>query len=151
MTDRELCISLREMGRAKGMCDKFYDEWKDDDDIDTVIDRFVPGFDFCVKQDYPSLDFVCKNFRKDVLHRHNIYVDEEVDLKAEKSGYYCFLGTCTGKLYVDDLLAVTVYVRHHSDMDIIASNGAKVFVYVYDGSNATCINDGWSFCKRVNK
>lgn len=147
MTDRELSISLREIGRAKGMCDKFFDEWKDDDDIDTIIDRFVPGMDFCIKEDYPTLDFICKHFRKDDLHRHNIFVDEEVSLDGD-NGYYCFLGSCRATLSVDGFKAVTVYVRHNSEVNVTASNGAKVFVRYYDNSKGECIDDGWSVCKK---
>lgn len=150
MTDRELSISLREIGRAKGMCDKFFDEWKDDDDIDTIIDRFVPGMDFCIKEDYPTLDFICKHFRKEDLHRHNIYVDEELSLDGD-NGYYCFLGSCRATLSVDGFKAVTVYVRHNSEVNVTASNGAKVFVRYYDNSKGECIDDGWSVCKRYER
>ena len=34
MTDKELNIRLREMARKSGLCDKWYEEWKDDDSID---------------------------------------------------------------------------------------------------------------------
>ena len=67
MTDRDLNIALREMARKAGLCDKWYEEWKDDDTIDKCLERYVKGYDFAVKNDYPPLDFIRENFRKEVF------------------------------------------------------------------------------------
>lgn len=150
MTDKELSISLREIGRAKGMCDKFYNEWKDNDDIDTIIDRFVPGQDFCVKEDYPSLDFVCKHFRIEDLHRHNIYLNEEVDINTDSSGYYVFLGNCSGRLTATGFVSVRVYVRHESNMNLMALDGARIIATFYEDSSANGVSDEYSKCL-INK
>jgi len=150
MTDRELNISLREMARSSGLCDEWYAEWSDDDTIDGCLERYVRGFDFSIKNDYPSIDFIRKNFRKDDLHRHNIYIDDQVSLDGD-NGYYIFLGNCNATLAVDGLKAVTVYVRHNSEVNVTASNGAKVFVRYYDNSKGECIDDGWSVCKKYER
>ena len=150
MTDRELNITLREMARAKGLCDDWYGKWGDDDTIDMCLDRYIRGFDFALKYEYPTLDFICKHFRKEDLHRHNIFVDEEVSLDGD-NGYYCFLGSCRATLSVDGFKAVTVYVRHNSEVNVTASNGAKVFVRYYDNSKGECIDDGWSVCKKYER
>ena len=150
MTDRELNISLREMARSSGLCDEWYAEWSDDDTIDVCLERYVRGFDFSIKNEYPSIDFIRKNFRKDDLHRHNIYIDDQVSLDGD-NGYYIFLGNCNATLAVDGLKAVTVYVRHKSEVSVTASGGAKVFVRYYDNSKGECIDDGWSVCKKYER
>ena len=138
------------MARAKGLCDDWYGKWDDDDTIDMCLDRYIRGFDFALKYEYPTLDFIRKNFRKDDLHRHNIYIDDKVSLDGD-NGYYIFLGNCNATLAVDGLKAVTVYVRHNSEVNVTASNGAKVFVRYYDNSKGECIDDGWSACKKYER
>ena len=151
MTDREKNITLREMARAHGLCDKWYNEWSDDSTLDECLDRFVRGFDFYVNTDFIPLDFARKNLDKELLHKHHIYIDEDVNLEADSHGYYIFLGKCKGKFVVDGLWAVTVYVRHDSDIEIHSSNGARVFVTLYDDSMADCHQDDWGIIKKHEK
>lgn len=143
MTDRELNIALREMARSTGLCDDWYRGWSDDSTIDECLERYVRGIDFAIKYDWPPLDFCRSHFRKEDLHRHHIYIDEEVEIDGG-SGYYVFLGHCRGRLKIDGMYATTVYVRHDSDIDVLSANGAKVFVSYYEHGDGKCDSDGWS-------
>ena len=151
MTDRELNITLRELARSQGLCDEWFKAWGDDSTIDECLGRYIKGFDFVQEHDYPPLEFIRAHFGKDVLHRHNIYLDEEVSVTDAHNGYYVFLGRCKGRIAVDGLKVVTVYVRHDSVIDVVASHGSKVFVTYYDNSNGTCASDSWSKCRRYNR
>lgn len=148
MTDRELNITLREMARSEGLCDEWYGAWKDDDTIDECLDRYVRGFDFAVKNDWPSLKFVRKNFRDEDLLRHHIFLDKAGDYEADGSGYFVFLGESKATLTVSGFVAVTVYCRHHSEVDVKALEGARVFVTYYEDSRGDCRMDNWSRIKR---
>lgn len=151
MTDRELNITLREMARSQGLCDDWYNAWEDDSTVDECIDRYIKGHDFAVKNNYPPIDFIRKYVDKDVLHKHNIFIDEEVDIDVEKSGYFVFLGECTGTLKASGFLAVTVYVRHDSGIKVISEDGAKVFVSIYEDADATGEHDEWSVVNIFNR
>lgn len=144
MTDKELNIALREMARERGLCDKWYEDWSDDDSIDLCLHRYITGFDFAVKADYPPLDFSRRYFRKEDLRRSNIYLDEELELTADRSGYYAFVGDCQCMLTVKGLLVVTVFVRHASKVTVNALEGAKVFVRTFDDAKATVYRDQYS-------
>lgn len=122
------------MARSTGLCDEWYNGWSDDDTIDDCLDRYVRGFDFAQKYDYPPLDFCRKNFRKEDLHRHNIYLDDEVDITDAESGIYIFLGDCKGRVLFNDYTVGTVYLRHSANMRIEANDGAKVFVHLHEQS-----------------
>ncbi len=148
MTDRELNIVLREMARTEGLCKERYSRWPDDGTIDECLDRYVRGFDFACRHDYPPLAFIRKHFRIDDLHRHHIYIDEPIDMEASENGFYIFLGSCRGRLAVADLKAVTVYVRHDCIIDVSAADGAKVFVSYYDRSSGDCASDGYSVIRK---
>lgn len=150
MTDRELNIALREMARSHGLCDEWYSLWSDDSTIDECLDRYVRGFDFAVEKDYPSLSFIREYFDRETLHRHNIYLDENVDISADR-GHYVFLGSCKAKVKVSGLKVVAVYVRHDSIVDVSATLGAKVFASYYDRSVGECTSDKYSFAKKYDR
>ena len=151
MTDKELNIVLREMARNAGLCDEWFGKWKDEDTIDMCLDRFIRGFDFVVKNDYPNLEFIRKNFNVNDLHRHNIYLDEGVIIDDAQNGYYVFLGDCKATLVADGFKAVTVYCRHDSEVNVRAMGGARVFITYYDQSSGVCKSDDWSNVRRYDR
>lgn len=150
MTDRELNIALREMARSQGLCDKWFDEWTDDSTIDECLDRYVKGFDFSVEKDYPPLEFIRKHFDKELLHKHNIYLDEEVTILAD-SGYYVFLGKCRAFVTVSGFHVTTIYVRHDSEVDVHTMMNAKAFVTYYDHSHGECDAEHSSNVRKYDK
>lgn len=134
----ELSSTLKSMGRAMGMCDKFYDKWADGMGIDDIIDMYAAGFDFCCQKDFPPLDFIRRNFNREDLHRHKIYVDEEVHLKGE-SGSYFFLGACKGDISFGDFCISDVYLRHTSELSIQSESFARVFITLYEDADCHAI------------
>ena len=91
-----------------------------------------------VTKDYPPLDFIRKNFSKDVLHKHLIFLDEEIDIEDAQSGIYVFLGDCSGKICFNGFSVGTIHVRHTSIIDVCSYDMAKTFVSVYEGATAQC-------------
>ena len=136
MDKMNLSVCLREMARSQKtpLCDEWYKEWNDETDIDELLDKYVRGFDFIVKNDFPPLDFGRKMFNKEDLHKHNIFLDENVDIKAG-NGCYIFLGDCTGRIIAEDTKAVVVYLRHNSKVDVKSTYGSRVSVFYYDSSS----------------
>jgi hypothetical protein len=151
MTEKELNITLREMARKVGLCDEWYEAWSDDDTIDECLHRYVRGFDFAVKNDWPPLDFCRENFRKEELHRHNIYLDDNPLIDEANSGYYIFLGKSVATIYVKGLKVVTIYCRHDSVVNVIASEGSRVFIHYYDQSDGNFRCDKHSRVKTYRK
>lgn len=151
MTDKELNIKLREMAKETGLCDEWYERWTDDDTIDDNLLRYIKGFDFALKYDWPPLDFIRENFRLEDLHRHNIFLDEEVMLNDSENGYYIFLGKCNGSLWVSGFKAVTVYIRHECDVEVQAFDGARVSAFYYEHSHGLCRSDRYSYVKKHNR
>lgn len=142
MTDRELSICLREMARSQRepLCDQWYSEWSDEESVDALLDRYVRGFDFAAVNDYPPLDFIRKNFRREDLHRHNIYIDEEVNIVDSYSGVWVFLGKCTGRATFGAFSVATVHVRHECDVRIDAEDFSRVHVRVYENASVDARN-----------
>jgi len=138
MTQEELSFTLRDMGRSMGMCDKFYNKWVDGISLDAMLDMYAKGFDFCCQKDFPPLDFIRRNFDREDLHRHNIFIDEEVHLKGGNGSYF-FLGKCSGDVEFGDFCISDVYLRHTSSLVVHSSSFARVFITLYEDSDCRAI------------
>ena len=153
MENKEIVISktLRSMARSEGMCDRFFSEWEDDTTVGGLVEKFIAGFDFCVERNFPPLSFIRENFDTADLHRHHIYIDEEVDIDDAGSGFWVFLGKCKCSLSFDGSYAATVYVRHDSNVRISAANGAVVFVTAFDNGKVKVVQDKSSKVWKYNR
>ena len=144
MTEKELSLTLRDMAGAIGACEQIMNQWKDSDDVDTLLERYINTLDFALDKDFPSLEFINNNFNRDDLHRHNIYIDEDVHITDANHGVYVFLGSCTGSLRVNGFMAVTAFIRHKSHIDVMASDGARVQIRLSENGGCTESIDGIS-------
>lgn len=152
MEGKELSVTLRTMAREQKepLCDKWFGEWEDDSDIDSLLDKYVEGIDFTITNDYPPLDFIRKNFKKEDLHRHNIYIDEEVNLVESNSGVWVLLGKCTGRITFDGWAVANVYVRHESVVRVDAEDLSRVFVNMCDNAEAELKNQYGAVIQRYD-
>ena len=103
-----------------------------------LVNRYVHFIDFAIAKDYPSNDFIKKNFDADLLHRNNIYVDEFVERRNART-VVVVQGKCSGSLFYDGWTASDIYVRHDSDITIDCSRFSKVFISVYDNAKVRVI------------
>lgn len=117
-------------------CRKAMRAWPVDGDSQKLIDLWKSNIDFAVSCDFPSLDIIKSGFSQDLRHRNLVFADEHIDLKDAPSGIYVINGECTGIIRFKDWAAATVYVRHSSNIVIMASNFSKVFVRLYDKAEA---------------
>lgn len=152
MEGKELSVTLREMarGQKEPLCDKWYGEWEDDSDVDILLEKYIDGIDFTITNDYPPLDFIRKNFKKEDLHRHNIYIDEEVNLVESNSGVWVLLGKCTGRITFDGWAVANVYVRHESVVRVDAEDLSRVFVNMCDNAEAELKNQYGAVIQRYD-
>lgn len=132
MTGEELNNALKNMAVKNGLCEKWTNEWRDSFRIEEWLDMYVRGQDFCIKHDYPPVAFIKENFKREDLHKHRIFIDEEVMMNDAQHGFYIFLGHCTGSITFDDFAAATLYVRHTSDITVTAKGAARVFVSIHE-------------------
>ena len=133
MNNKELNSILKERARSLGLCDQWFGEWKSDESQDELVEKYKKGLDFSIKRDYPGNDFIKKYFDSNILHRHNVYVDERVPVKGE-SGVWVINGQCNGVIVFDEWSAATLYIRHNSKLKVVCAGHSKVFISVFDQS-----------------
>ncbi len=129
----DLSEELKKQAVARGLCTRWTQEWADATDPQGLIDKYKRGIDFVLKQgEWPSNDFIKENFDADLLADNLIFVDANLDIDHASNGIYILNGKCTGTIHFHDWAAATIYVRHTSDIRVVASDFAKVFVHVHD-------------------
>ena len=126
-----LSETLKQQAVDLGLCRPWTEAWGDCDQ-QALIDKFVNGIDFCLERNWPTPEFIKANFDRNLLNANLIFVDEYLDFDMMPSGIYILNGECSGSIRFAPWTAATVYVRHTSNVKIIAGDFAKVFVRLYD-------------------
>lgn len=130
-----LSETLKQQAVDLGLCRPWTEAWGDCDQQE-LIDKYKKGIDFCIDKQYPSNEFIKANFDRDLLNANLIFVDEYLDFDMMPSGIYILNGECSGSIRFAPWIAATIYVRHKSNVTIIADDFAKVFVRLYDEAEA---------------
>lgn len=129
-----------------GLCKPWTEAWGNCSQQE-LIDKYKKGIDFCIDKQYPSNEFIKANFDRHLLNENLIFVDEHINLETAPSGIYILNGECIGSIRFAPWTVATVYVRHKSNVTIIADDFAKVFVHVYDEADAEVIELGEAVIK----
>jgi hypothetical protein len=135
---------LRSMARENGLCDKWFKEWDDDTTDEELFDKYKRGIDFSIDHEWITNDFIKSHWSKELLHRNGIFVDDK-DVAVESLNTTVIVNgdsdiTLSYALY--DF--ADIYVRHTSKVKVIARQGAKIFVNIYDEAEVTVDKDDTS-------
>lgn len=110
--------------------------------IPGIVQRWKENIDFALEKDFPSVDFIKENFDAKLLRDNLVYVDEHLNIEDAPNGVYMLNGNCTGTIHFRQWAAATVYVRHTSEITVIAEDFAKVFIRLYDDADANVVDLG---------
>lgn len=106
-----------------------------------VLKEFTGLVGMVIDKRYPTNTFIKENFDKDILHRNNIFVDEDVQ-KRNMSHTAVLNGSCKGTLLFDGFSICDLYVRHDSEVTIDCSQYCKIFINVYDRAKVNVMQKG---------
>lgn len=137
MNEKDLSRTLLTQAVSLGLCTQWTEQWGEPDQ-QGLIDKYLHGIDFCIKKGYPTNTFIKEHFDKDILHRNNIFVDEDVQARNMKH-IAVLSGNCKGTLLFDGFSVCDIYVRHDSEVTIDCSQYCKVFINVYDRAKVNVI------------
>lgn len=140
MNDKDLSRTLLNQAVSLGLCTEWTEQWGSPDQ-QALIDKYLHGIDFCIDKGYPTNTFIKENFDRDILHKNNIFVDEDVQ-KRNMSHTAVLNGSCKGTLLFDGFSICDLYVRHDSEVTIDCSQYCKIFINVYDRAKVNVIQRG---------
>lgn len=165
----ELVEQLKKDGIDKGLCRMWQMKLKQGLDYEALVKMFISGIDFCIDNDYPTLDFIREHF-KGKSEAFGAYVDDSVDNLLNVPNVV-LNGSCRAFIEYDGYAVANVYVRHTSKCSITISEYSYVTIDVFDdaevavstsGKNANvlinvhgnakvdCIGDGIKLIKKNN-
>lgn len=124
----ELQEELKQQAISLGLCKQWQDEWGNPD-IAELCNKYIRGLDFCIKHDYPSLDYLERNF-KGKVEKYGIYINDNATVLNQRN--IIANGSC--KLFVEAGVVCDVTIRHTSEIHIVATNNAFVYVSMHDNS-----------------
>lgn len=162
----ELVQQLKKDGIDKGLCRLWQMKLRQDIDYKSLIELYIRGIDFCIMNDYPTVDFIREHF-KGKCEEFGVFIDDDIEQKNAPN--IVLNGNCRAFLEYDWYSVANIYARHNtrgsvnvSDNSIVtidifddselnvatAGDDAKVFVNVYGNANVECLGSG---IKVINK
>lgn len=123
---------LKKDGMAKGLCQLWQNKLRDGVSVKRLVELYVRGIDFCIKNDYPTLDFIRENF-KGKCELYGVYVDDQ-ELELRNMPDVVLQGDCKGELTYDGYSVCRAFIRHNSDVTIKAYGNAHLTIDVFDNA-----------------
>ena len=166
MEQKELVNQLKADGTEKGLCQLYQLKLRGCKDVEALVKLFIKGIDFCVNNNYPTLEFMRQNF-KGKAEAYGGYVDDEVNevnqpnavLNGECKGKLKYTGYSVSRLILRHTSKAAVNVEDHAYLTIdafdnthlylaVAGSNAEGIVNVYGDAQVDCDGSG---IKVVNK
>lgn len=126
----ELVQQLKEDGKAKGLCRMWQMKLKEDLDYNALINLYIRGIDFCIKNDYPTLGFIREHF-KGKCEAYGVFVDEQ-NLILRDMPNVVLHGGCKGTLSYGGFSVCHAIIRHNTNVTIKVFGNACVTIDVFD-------------------
>lgn len=126
----DISEELKQEAVKDGLCEKWTGEWHDET-LDTLCEKYIKGIDFCILNDYPSVEYMKSHFNG-IMQKHGIYVDDKVEERNLRTAV--FNGISIGSVSYDKFSVGRIYLRHNSVLSIHANEYSKVFISMYGHS-----------------
>lgn len=126
----ELVEQLRKDGTEKGLCRLWQMKLRGNLDTEALVKLYIKGIDFCICEDYPTLDFLRAHFKGN-SEPYGVYIDEDMPTLANKADLV-LNGACRGMLEYDGYSVSRLYVRHTSETAVNVSDHAVLTIDLFD-------------------
>lgn len=122
---------LAKQAKKFKICQEWHTELKGLDDKKTMIQMYLKGIDFCLSNDYPSNEYIRANF-KGIMEQFGVFLDDSIELVNTTK---CVaLGVTKGRIEINNFGASEIFVKHTSELTIIAKGDAFVMVDIFDNA-----------------
>jgi len=70
---------LAKQAKRLNICQEWYDKLKMITDMNGLADMYLNGIDFCLANDFPSIEFIRSNF-KGKMEQFGVFLDDSINL-----------------------------------------------------------------------
>lgn len=128
---KDLSKQLAKEAKKKGICKEWHTALKSLTDRKAMVEMYLRGIDFCLKNDYPANDFIKANFG-DIAPLMGVFVDCEICV--ENNPKCVCLGATFGKITTTGFEVCEIYAKHDSEINVVVLDNAFVMLDVFDNS-----------------
>lgn len=132
----ETVKELKNAGIAKGLCRQWQMKLKSGLNIADLSRLYIKGIDFCISENFPTLDYFRDHF-KGQCEPYGIYVDDEVSglnnvpdivLNGDCKANLDYYGYSVSRIYTRHKSIVTVNISDHAILTIDAFDDSRIIV-----------------------
>ena len=133
---------------AKGLCRLWQGKLREGLPLKELVGLYFRGIDFCISNDYPTLDFMRKEI-KGKGEAYGVFVDDEVR-GLRNWANVSLNGGCKALLEYDGFSVSRLYIRNTSDAGVCLSGHAFLTVDIFDDARLTIGAAGGGVVANVN-
>lgn len=144
----ELIKRLKDDATAKGLCRLWQGKLKPGLSTHALIRLYISGLDFCVCEDFPTLDFLREYF-KGVSEPYGVYIDDDIAELVNRPDTV-LNGSCKAFLEYSGYSVCRVFARHTSKASVCVSDHAIVTIDAFDNTDIVVSTAGVNSQVTVN-
>lgn len=114
----------------QGLCQTWQDSWNGE--FSALMGMYKKGIDFCIKNDYPSLD-ILRRYLKGKTEDYNIFIDSETEVEVYNDTIVA-LGDSKLNIWVADYGVVSLYLLHNANVSVFCGEHSIVSIETYNDS-----------------
>jgi len=131
----ELNKELRDNAISLGLCNEWQQLWQNDWSQEKMAEMMFRGLDFCLKNRYPSNDFIVNHFELDFRRKSNVFVDDKYSILNQ---IQCLiLGNSEITARYNTWNHGNIYIRDNASLKLITKNRCFVIVHLFDEAYVT--------------
>jgi hypothetical protein len=127
---------LAKQAKRKGICEEWYNDLVNTTDTNALLSMYLRGIDFCLSNDYPTNDYIRKNF-KGKMESFGIHLDESIHVANDKK--IVALGKCTGIVEVSEYNISEVFLKHDSEITLKAEGNSFVVIDMFENTTLSVV------------
>lgn len=128
----ELTEQLKKDGIDKGLCRLWQMKLKAGLTTKELVGLYIKGIDFCISNDYPTLDFLRAQFTGK-CEPFGVFVDDDVP-PLENEPNIVLNGKCRAMLEYNGYSVSNLFVRHDSECAVCVSDHAVATIDLFDNA-----------------
>ena len=118
------------------ICDEWFVRLQQTKSIEELVKMYVKGIDFCFSNNYPSNDYIRKNF-KGKMEAFGVYLDDILAIDNQRK--LVLLGECIASLTYTDFNVCQLYIKNNSVANIVAKDNSILYIDIFYNSKINIV------------
>lgn len=129
----EPIAQMRKDGVDKGLCRLYQAKLRDGLSVKELADLYKGGIDFCINNDYPTLDFLREHY-KGMCEQYGVYIDDETG-ELENPKCVVLNGDCRTFVKYNGYTVARLFARHNTEGAVVVGGNANVTIDMFDSAH----------------